>query len=349
MAAVTTIPAPAARVRTRWIIGRGLDLSLIIGGSAAGYLYLILYLALHVPIGYLWWFWSVGLDGTHIFGTASRTFFDAEARTKRRGLLFGSALFFFSLGPLMVLAGLKGWLALLVGVWAYYHVIKQHYGFMVLYKVKNGDLARADNILDRVFLAVMLIFPPFHRYFLVSPRDLGMPMQPWKVLLLPCWALVIGTMAVYLGRLIVRWRTGMRPDIPKLLLLGGIVPLHWLTFAYMNWQAAVPTVTIVHNLQYHALIWFHNRNRYSGADGEAKHGWIPASAAKHLLAYAGMALAFSALYRIPGFQLGNASNLAFGFFCGFGLTHYYLDSKIWRVRHDPALRDALRMGSPQTA
>ena len=46
-------------------------------------------------------------------------------------------------------------------------------------------------------------------------------------------------------------------------------------------------------------------------------------------------LAFSLLYRVPGFQLGRVSDLAFGFFCGFGLTHYYLDSRIWRVRHDP--------------
>jgi hypothetical protein len=56
-----------------------------------------------------------------------------------------------------------------------------------------------------------------------------------------------------------------------------------------------------------------------------------------------VALLFSALYRIPGFQLGNVSDLAFGFFCGFGLTHYYLDSRIWRVRHDPGLRQALQL------
>ena len=57
----------------------------------------------------------------------------------------------------------------------------------------------------------------------------------------------------------------------------------------------------------------------------------------------GAALLFSALYRIPGFQLGQVSDLAFGFFCGFGLTHYYLDSRIWRVRHDPGLREALHL------
>ena len=343
MAAAAITPEGLVRARPRWIIGRAIDLWLVIGSSAAGYLYLLLYVALHVPIGYLWWFWSVGLDGTHIFATASRTFFDREARAAHRRLLFGSALFFFALGPLMVAVGWKGWLALLVGVWAYYHVIKQHYGFLVLYKVKNRDLLLIDNRLDKLFLAVMTIFPPFRRFFIERPGELGIPMHPLRSWAAPCWTIVTVVAAIYLGRQIVRWREGGPMNIPKLLLLAGIVPLHWLTFAYMSWQAAVPTVTIVHNLQYHALVWFHNRNRYAGADGEAKHGRIPAAVAKHLLAYAGLALVFSALYRIPGFQLGNSNDLAFGFFCGFGLTHYYLDSKIWRVRHDPGLRAALRM------
>jgi hypothetical protein len=343
MATAAITAPPGAPVAPRWIIGRGIDLTLVIGSAAAGYLYLLLYCALHVPIGYLWWFWSVGLDGTHIFGTASRTFFDSEARAKYPKLLFGSLIFFFSLGPLMVLAGLKGWLALLVGVWAYYHVVRQHYGFMVLYKVKNRDLGKLDNQLDRLFLGVMMIFPPFHRFFLQHPEDLGMPIRPlpWET---AAWTVVISMGLIYLARQIVRFRAGERPDIPKFLLFAGVIPLHWLTFAYMSWQAAVPTVTIVHNLQYHAIIWFHNRNRYSGEEAEARHGRIPAAVGRHFLAYAAIGLVFSALYRIPGFQLGNASNLAFGFFCGFGLTHYYLDSRIWRVRHDPGLREALQLG-----
>jgi hypothetical protein len=88
----------------------------------------------------------VGFDGTHIFGTASRTFFDSEARhTRRTLLLFGSAAFFFALGPALVLMGGKAVLAMIVAVWAYYHVVRQHYGIMVLYKVKNRDMARLDN------------------------------------------------------------------------------------------------------------------------------------------------------------------------------------------------------------
>ena len=325
MAAVATAPAGSS---PRWIVNRSVDLGLIIGSAIAGYLYLGLFTVAGVKISLLWWFWSVGFDGTHIFATASRTYFDAEARTRDRRLLFGSLAVFFSIGPLMVLAGQKGLLALLVGVWAYYHVIRQHYGFMVLYKVKNGDLEKRDQVLDRMFLGVMMIFPPFHRFFVHHPEELGIKLafpaaEPYL------WVFVAGVSAVWAARQIGRWRR----NLPKYLLLGAIIPLHWLTFAYMSWQAAVPTVTIVHNLQYHALVWFHNRNRYAGRT----------VLSRSLGAYVAAALLFSALYRIPGFQLGQVSDLAFGFFCGFGLTHYYLDSRIWRVRHDPGLREALQM------
>jgi hypothetical protein len=325
MAAVATAPAGTS---PRWIVNRGVDLSLVIGSVFAGYVYLLLYTALHVKISLLWWFWSVGFDGTHIFATASRTYFNAEARARDRNLLYGSLLVFFSLGPLMVLAGQKGLLAIFVGMWAYYHVIRQHYGFLVLYKVKNRDLLPVDNRLDRLFLFVMLIFPPFHRFFIHHPEEIGIKLSfaRWEPLF---WVIVAATAVAWLARQLGRFPR----DLPKYLLFAAIIPLHWLTFGFMSWQAAVPTVTIVHNLQYHALVWFHNRNRYAGTT----------VLSRSLGAYIGAALLFSALYRIPGFQLGQVSDLAFGFFCGFGLTHYYLDSRIWRVRHDTGLREALQL------
>jgi hypothetical protein len=318
------------------------DLSLVIGSGFAGYVYLLLFVVLHVPMSFMWWFWSLGFDGTHIFGTASRTFFDKEARTRNRTLLFGSLIFFFSLGPVMVLAGGKGYLALLVAVWAYYHVIRQHYGFMVLYKVKNRDLRPLDNTLDRIFLGVMLVFPPFHRFFIHHPRELGLPFSLARFET-AVWVVIAATVLVYAARQAARWAAGEPLNRPKYLLLLAVIPLHWLTFAFLSWQAATPTVTIVHNLQYHALIWFHNRNRYGATGARAHNGRIPAAVGHSLLAYGAVALVFSAVYRIPGFHLGNVSDLAFGFFCGFGLTHYFLDSRIWRVRHDPGLREALHL------
>ena len=321
--AAAAIPA---RSQNPWIIGRRVDLTFVTGSSLAGFFYIFLYSACHVPISYLWWFWSVGFDGTHIFATASRTYFDPVSRRRDAALLWGSIVFFFALGPALVLVGAKHLLALLVGVWAYYHVVRQHYGFLVLYKVRNRDLAPLDNALDRVFLGVMLIAPPFLRFFVRHPEELGIPFRLASAEPM-VWMAVGAASLAWIWR---QFRTPVR-NVPKYLLFAGIVPLHWLTFALMSWQAAVPTVSIVHNLQYHALVWFHNRNRY------ARERAITRS----LAAYVAVALVFSAAYRIPGFQLGKVSDLAFGFFCGFGLTHYYLDSRIWRVRHDPELKAAL--------
>jgi hypothetical protein len=202
--------------------------------------------------------------------------------------------------------------------------------------VKNRDLAPVDNLLDRLFLGVTMVLPPFHRFFIHHPEELGIPFS-FPRLDLPVWLLLGATVLVYLARQLRRDQF----DVPKYLLFAAVIPLHWLTFAYISWQAAVPTVTIVHNLQYHALVWFHNRNRYAGREN---HGRIPAAVSRSLLMYAAVGLLFSALYRIPGFELGKVSDLAFGLFCGFGLTHYYLDSRIWRVRHDPGLREALQLG-----
>src|SRR5262245_12036571 len=290
MAAIATSPAaPVAGITSRWIISRRVDLTLVIGSALAGYVYLLLFTALHVKVSYLWWIWSIGFDGTHIFATASRTFFDRDSRARNASLLYGSLAVFFAIGPLMVLAGQKGLLALLVGVWAYYHVIRQHYGFMVLYKVKNRDLSPLDNVLDRVFIGVMTIAPPFHRFFIHHPEELGLPVsfprfEPFL------WTIVAGAGAVWGARQWVRFRGGDAIDLPKHLLFLAVIPLHWLTFAYLSWQAAVPTVTIVHNLQYHAIVWFHNRNRYAGA---ARFGRVTAQVSRSLAAYIPICLLLS--------------------------------------------------------
>src|SRR5258705_152950 len=47
----------------------------------------------------------------------------------------------------------------IAALWAYYHLVKQHYGFMVLYKKKNNDLAPVDNALDRLLLLFAFNYP----------------------------------------------------------------------------------------------------------------------------------------------------------------------------------------------
>ena len=86
----------------------------------------------------------------------TRTYVDKEEWRTRPGVL-GLSLLCFAVGPVCLVidratasdTAFTGFLA--VGVlYGFYHVVRQHYGFLALYKSKSQD--RADFKLDRWFL-----------------------------------------------------------------------------------------------------------------------------------------------------------------------------------------------------
>src|SRR4051812_24416901 len=145
-------------ISLRWIISAREDLVWFIGSVAASYALLILYVTGVLPLIPMVAGWAIVIDAPHVFGTFSRTYFDKSEWKTRKGLLLGSLLFFI-LGPALVLLGAGFTFFFVAALWAYYHLVKQHYGFMVLYKKKNNDLAPVDNALDRWFLMVAFIYP----------------------------------------------------------------------------------------------------------------------------------------------------------------------------------------------
>src|ERR671916_2906547 len=156
----TTLKEAAAPgvLSVRWLISAREDLVWFIGSVATSYLLFALYVWGFVPLVPMVAAWAILVDAPHVFATFSRTYFDREERRSRAKLLWWSLLF-FAVGPLAVVAGVGFLFFFLAALWAYYHLVKQHYGFMVLYKKKNSDLARADNFLDRAFLLLAFTYP----------------------------------------------------------------------------------------------------------------------------------------------------------------------------------------------
>src|SRR3954463_15814409 len=155
----TTMATTESRAVTlRWIISAREDLVWFIGSVASSYALYALYVGRIVPLVPVVIAWAVLIDAPHVFATFSRTYFDREERRARARLLWWSLLF-FAAGPLFVLAGLGFVFFFVAALWAYYHLVKQHYGFMILYKKKNGDLDAADNRLDRAFLLAAFTYP----------------------------------------------------------------------------------------------------------------------------------------------------------------------------------------------
>ena len=125
-------------------------------------------------------------------------------------------------------------------------------------------------------------------------------------------------------------------------------------------------VTYHHNIQYHGIVWYYNRNRYQVADARDRHGPVATWVSRNFWTYylAGLAFTFVVRYsswiftgmeNIPGGPGPNAisstelgslytvSDLAVAFWWGFAFHHYYLDQKIWRVSKDQRLRSDLKV------
>lgn len=349
-ASAEIITKPIANaISLRWIISARDDVIWFIGSVLSSYLLLFLYVWGIVPLLPMVALWAILIDAPHVFGTFSRTYFDRAERKNRARLLWGSLLF-FAIGPVMVLAGAGFVFLFVAALWAYYHLVKQHYGFMVLYKKKNGDLARVDNVLDRLLLLFAFNYP-FVEFIARDPE--AMAHVP---ALLRGWAngfaklLLAGTIlisVIWLGRQIQRAIVGEPLNVPKYLLLAAAIPMHWivlLTPMPHKPIAIVAILTIYHNFQYHRLIWFHNQ-KY--ANKREKHG-AAEIISRRVLFYVAFGVLFGVIYQGPRQLLNNlghslAVQLGISFLWGYAFIHYYLDSKIWRVRRDPSVGKALNM------
>src|SRR5713226_3431865 len=91
------VPASPAPARTQWIISQRDDLVWFIGSALAGYLALGL-MAAGVPITLIYFIWFLGIDGPHVIGTVTRTYFDRQER-KRLGWWLWAVAPLMALGP----------------------------------------------------------------------------------------------------------------------------------------------------------------------------------------------------------------------------------------------------------
>jgi hypothetical protein len=157
------------------------------------------------------------------------------------------------------------------------------------------------------------------------------------------------SLILFVGRQAQRLYLKQPINVPKLLLLGAAVPMHWIVLRLLEpvqppaaaALAAVATLTIYHNIQYHRIIWFHNHNKY-GRDLERRYG-AASVISKNVWSYIGFGLAFGMLYHIPHYTVVQPESFWMAFIWGGAFTHYYLDSKIWRVRRDAQLNENLKM------
>jgi hypothetical protein len=359
--ATSTVAVPTP-IRARWIVSERTDLVwFTLGGAAAAYAFWALWRFAHVPLLVLVAIWAIVFDETHGFATISRTYLDAQERARRGRWLWGSLAFFLAVGPVLIFLGLGEGLEFVTILWGYFHIYRQHYGFLMMYKKKNRDLKPEDNRLDKIFFTAAFYYPfltyPLHNAD--AARLLPFPIPPRlaeiyeHALLL---SLLVTTLA-YAVRQGKKWRAGLPLNWPKQVLLAAAVPINFVLFrSTMPLVGVYAAVTIYHNIQYHRLVWFYNQNKYGTEATEAPQYGLAALINSRWLAYVAVAALYAVLTDVvPRFLLRptlgpiheNLRNqFIFSFFAAPGLLHYWIDGHIWKIRSDPTLRTYLQLDRP---
>jgi hypothetical protein len=368
--ATTTIETPASRIQTQavtWIVSERADLLwFTLGGAAAAYLFWAAWRfaatygpgVQHSVLLGLVAIWAIAFDETHGFATISRTYFDAQERERRGRWLWGSLAFFFALGPVLILLHLGDWLELGTELWGYYHIFKQHYGFMMMYKKKNRDFNRIDLRLDKIFFAAAFYYPfltyPFHDREAAALLPFPLPPRAGAIFENVLLFLLILITLVYVARQFMKWREGLTLNWPKQILFAAAIPVNFLLFrSHMPLLGVYAAATIFHNIQYHRLVWFYNQNKYGQQSHQGRKYGLAALVNSRWLAYLACALAYAAIVDVvPRFILKTEfgagdvnlrNQVIFSFFAAPGLLHYWIDGHIWKVRSDPELRTHLQL------
>lgn len=385
-----SLDAPS-RYRARWIISRNADLLWFIGGSLSGYLLFYLHAGLRLDMLTVWFVWITLFDLPHFFGTYSRTYFDRVERRQRRGLLV-SSLAWLLVGPAVIgtcgvlfRAGVQPYqapfiaLVIVVSVWAYVHVTRQHFGIMRLYARKNDDARPVDRWIDGWAIHLTLLAPawgfailhPEVRALLGRPAEL-LPLG--RVLVSASVALTAIAVGVLAARQVVLALRGIPLNLPKLLYLAAVIPFYIFVCYHPATRTApllgfVAFVTISHDLHYHALVWFHHRNRHHASGVDPRTFGLASLLSRNLPTYLACAVGASAVLMLLSCSLGVTPGcnplvlasqwplfgditwreLVVSLIFGLQMHHYFLDQFIWRPSKDQDLARDLNLHSAPAA
>jgi hypothetical protein len=333
-----------------WIISRAADLGWFQGSVVAGLALVACFALLPAlddgaytlthPAVLLLLAWGVFFDGTHVFGTYARTYLspNAAAREALPGraawliVLVGPALAWFDAqwcepGPSLL--GHAGWLfrsfLLFAYLWAYWHLVRQHYGFLALYR-RREPASAARIHLDTVALWLGCLYPYLRFSLSAGYAHSGLPQLLTKAvadLLRPALDAAFATALLALAA----YTIARRPRLgPRHSLVVIVVSFHLLVFAVLdNLLVITAALTIFHNLQYHRIVW-----QYERAQGRRPTG----NALRYLVLGTLFGLAWYGP-RTLGVALVDsdlARNLLLGLGWGVAFHHYYVDARIWRVR-----------------
>lgn len=266
------------------------------------------------------------VDAPHLWGTIARTYTDPAEWAARRNLLLGS-LVIFLIGPVVILlpyamrslgvlpAGAEtfGWQfwSWAIAFYAIFHINRQHWGFVALYRRKNGEVGapnqdKDDARWDAIFFQVAIWLPYFAMltapWFMTTTENKPVAAMQiavgsttvGSILYTFCHVAFFAVCAAYALFQLAQWRKGVPRNGPKLIYMATILSLYYVTFAVHPRLAAfwVLITSTGHCAQYHAVVWAYGRKKYVGGEPSKEKRGLTGAIFGHVWLYIVLGIAF---------------------------------------------------------
>jgi hypothetical protein len=346
-----------------WIGRRSFDLVFFFGGGLLALFALAVAVVFRPSIVFLAWAWILLFDGPHMMALYTRTYLDPVARRERRRLLLGS-LGAFLVGPVFLALSVAtrsddpflGFLGL-ASIYGYYHVVRQHYGFVALYRAKSKEpITRASYAIDKGALYLGMWIPwlaflvahPIGRSLRGAVGSVSALESAGALGLTVAWVVVV---VAYAARAMLLRTRGLKATY--LLLVTGIHGLLYFVAARFepvyslaktaDQQLLLMTVMggLLHSAQYIGIVWLYNaRHNEARFPTLGRYLLVCLAFAAVYFVIAALTAVYPAFAWLEGATIAGrvpVSRLALCVFWGIALHHYVVDQYIWRIKRDPSL------------
>lgn len=344
----------------RWLFSAPIDLAVFGGSAALALLLVALAPVLGIGKDTPEWSWIVGVllvDVAHVWSTSFVVYLD-PVEWRRRPLLYaltpvgafvvGVALYAWGPGPF--------WRA--IAYLAVYHFVRQQYGWVMMYRGRNGERDRWGRWLDGATIYLATIYPLvwWHAHL---PRDFAWMRAGDFVAGVPVWVadatgiVYLALLAIYVGRAIAQIVRRESVSWGKHLVVATTAACWYVGIVATNADYTFTiTNVLIHGVPYMALVYIYARNaaREPGAERSVNarvltggRGVVVFLSTLWLVAYLEELLWDRALWHDrewlfgSGFDIGDGAVILAPLLAVPQLTHYFLDGFLWRRRANPRL------------
>ena len=339
---------PAARSGSEypWLFNAPLDLFAFLGSTAIAFGLL----AMGEPLGLLGdgtpdWLWVATIlmiDVAHVYATGFKVYFVPQELRRHPWLYgltpllgFGISWFLYQQGPMVF------WRAL--AYLAVFHFVRQQYGWMALYRAKEGDTERIGWWIDTVAIYMATLYPLIYwhthlprKFFWFTQGDfVALPGWLSQVAAAIYWV----AMAAYAIRVAVRaWRDRRVNPGKEIMFVSTVLCWYVGIITFDSDYAFTVTNVITHGVPYLVLVYWVQPRDDRGESMKTRNRWIHYLAVLWGLAYLEEFLWDVGVWHDRSWLFGTPQDwtsihaVLVPLLAVPQITHYVLDGFIWKRR-----------------